>query len=309
MTDIQAKSSLSQISKTLKLRGASGHNISGFTSANEHVYPYYTTTQSRSGHIIDLNDTPGSENLMIRHNSGRGINIQPDGKILISSAARADVVDGSYDLIVGTDGTLTFGNLKINVQGNLDLNVGGDFNLQAQGKTESISGDSVQLVQGNKTTTVSGNNADTIVGADTRTALAGQAIAVKGPQQTMVEGSSFTNVSGAFTQTSQGTMSMSGNATNIFGNSLAVVGGSGTIGAESILFTGLGATFGEGVSAPTFHGDLNGTAKESLVANQAATAAVGSPAPGGYTVSETAQPTITTADADGVSDLLANGLA
>ena len=80
---------------------------------------------------------------------------------------------------------------------------------------------------------------------------------------------------------------------NISARNLSVIGDSGTVGGESITqyFNNIfarSATFTEGVTSPTFHGDLDGTAKEALDANKAATAAVGPASPGGYSVTDTA---------------------
>ena len=40
---------------------------------------------------------------------------------------------------------------------------------------------------------------------------------------------------------------------------MTVQGGSGTIGGTGMLLSAKGAVFEEGVTAPTFHGDLDGT--------------------------------------------------
>lgn len=62
-----------------------------------------------SGHIIELNDSGGSEKIEIKHKSGSKIVIQPDGSILIQSV----------------------NNMVHNVSGNYDITAGGNFKVQA----------------------------------------------------------------------------------------------------------------------------------------------------------------------------------
>ena len=45
---------------------------------------------------------------MLRHANGTGINIGPDGSIIVSSKRRVDVVNENYNLSVTGDGNLSF---------------------------------------------------------------------------------------------------------------------------------------------------------------------------------------------------------
>ncbi len=307
MPEISQSSSLNFSVKPVTMHGAAGHDLTSFNTTNGHESPYYTTTTTRSGHIIDYNDTPGNENIMIRHRSGRGINIQPDGKILISSDSRADVVDGNYELIIENNGNLTFGNLKINVTGDFDLNVGGSFNLQAQEKVESISGNSVELVQGSKTKTVIGSNADTITGTDTRTALGSQFNSVKGTKNDTIDGT--WNASSKDTiMTSEGIFGAGANDVHMAGNQLSISGGTGEIGGGNLVYSGLGANFTQAVTAPTFIGSLNGKASYSAKADQAAMAGmaafVGGGGTGGGSQTLNSTPPSASASADAIATFL-----
>lgn len=48
-------------------------------------YPYNSTTTTRSGHLLEFDDTPGSERIQIFHKSGSYIEILPDGTIVTKS--------------------------------------------------------------------------------------------------------------------------------------------------------------------------------------------------------------------------------
>ena len=71
------------------------------------------THATPGGHVVEYNDTPGSERIMIRHKNGDGINIGPDGSIIISGKRRIDKANEDYFLEV-KNGNLKFeGNLTI----------------------------------------------------------------------------------------------------------------------------------------------------------------------------------------------------
>lgn len=48
-------------------------------------YPYNNTMTTRSGHLLEFDDTPGSERVQIYHKSGSYIEILPDGTIVTKS--------------------------------------------------------------------------------------------------------------------------------------------------------------------------------------------------------------------------------
>jgi hypothetical protein len=48
-------------------------------------YPFNNTMTTRSGHILEFDDTPGSERVQIFHKSGSYIEILPDGTIVTKS--------------------------------------------------------------------------------------------------------------------------------------------------------------------------------------------------------------------------------
>ena len=48
-------------------------------------YPYNNTMTTRSGHLLEFDDTPGSERIQIFHKSGSYIEILPDGTIVTKS--------------------------------------------------------------------------------------------------------------------------------------------------------------------------------------------------------------------------------
>ena len=58
-------------------------------------YPYNKVIQTKSGHVIELDDTPENTRIHIYHNSGTYIEINNDGRMVIKSAADSlDITSG-----------------------------------------------------------------------------------------------------------------------------------------------------------------------------------------------------------------------
>jgi hypothetical protein len=120
-------------------------------------YPFNHVYQSESGHILEFDDTHGSERVHLYHKTGTFVEIDANGtqvnrivgdefEILerngfVHVKGSLNVtVDGAYNLRV--DNTLNlevsgnaliniFDNTDINISGNANISVGGDFNLRA----------------------------------------------------------------------------------------------------------------------------------------------------------------------------------
>jgi hypothetical protein len=117
-------------------------------------YPYNNAHESESGHVIELDDTPGSERVHIFHRAGTYIEVHPDGtvvkktqntdyefvsnnKVTAISKNCHSVVEESKSLRVGTGYTIevTDNDLKIDVlSGNCNIYVNGDCTTTVTGK-------------------------------------------------------------------------------------------------------------------------------------------------------------------------------
>jgi len=118
-------------------------------SAYRGAYPYNKVTQTESGHIIEVDDTPGSERLHIYHRSGTYIEIDANGSMVkrtkgssyeiidrngkISIAGRADIsVNGACNIFVGNDANIEVeGDTNITCHNDITAQAGGTFNLSA----------------------------------------------------------------------------------------------------------------------------------------------------------------------------------
>ena len=110
-------------------------------------YPYNRVLQTKSGHIIEVDDTAGEERIHVRHKAGSYVEINKDGRITI--VAKDDSIN-----ITGGDSIIEVkGNVRMAVEGNLNASVIGDTTVVSAGnlyvgsigRLEFSSGDSIIL--------------------------------------------------------------------------------------------------------------------------------------------------------------------
>ena len=238
-------------------------------------YPYNLVQQTVSGHSIEYDDTPGSERILIKHRTGAGIECRSDGTVLIASRKNTVRVSGGDErVIIEGDGKIIYeGNLDLHVAGDYTVNVGGNYNTVVQGDTTHVNNSHYNnLIQKNKiekvvgsTTRYTTNETHTVFG-QLNTAVSGQLYTQASTGKLFFDDSALFTAGTDFTLTSL--------QTNINGSKLALLGDSGTIGGANITnyaknIFATSSTYTEGVTAPTFHGSLEGNA---LTANQAGSA-------------------------------------
>ena len=99
-------------------------------------YPFNRVSESESGHVIEIDDTPGNERLHKFHRTGTFEEIHPDGSKVVK--------------IVGDDFEISLKNKKLYVMGNINISIQGDANIL-------VEGDCVTEIDGNKSDHIKGN--------------------------------------------------------------------------------------------------------------------------------------------------------
>lgn len=107
-------------------------------------YPYNKVTQSESGHVIEMDDTPGAERLHIYHKSGTFVEIDVNGSI----TKRA--VGSSYEIIDKNGKIAIAGKADISVSGACNIFVGNDANIEVEGDTNLICHNDITAQAGGK---------------------------------------------------------------------------------------------------------------------------------------------------------------
>lgn len=98
-------------------------------------YPYSKVQQTESGHVMEFDDTPGSERINIEHRTGTFTEISPNG------SKTTKVVGDNYEIIECNNKVMVKGNVdvvikganKVNIEGNCDLEVNGNMNTTVHG--------------------------------------------------------------------------------------------------------------------------------------------------------------------------------
>jgi len=115
-------------------------------------YPYNTLTQTESGHLFEMDDTPGAERVRLQHRTGTFTEVQSDGTEIHK------VVGTNYEIIAQDNNVLIKGKCNITVVGDSVLHVQGDATMQVDGNVyESVNGSVNQQVAGDLTSTITGN--------------------------------------------------------------------------------------------------------------------------------------------------------
>ena len=98
-------------------------------------YPFNHVHESESGHIQEIDDTPGGERLYRQHKSGTYEEIVADGSKTVK------VFGDNYELTAGANNVFVKGNINLTCSGNKRELVEGDYILEVGGDfTRKISG-------------------------------------------------------------------------------------------------------------------------------------------------------------------------
>ena len=278
-------SSVSSAARGVKVNGlwmggsASGLNFD-VPLQSPSIYPFNQANETPSGHSFEIDDTPGGERILIKHNSGAGVELKADGSVVVASKSnRIEIVGADHSVVVQGKGDVVYdGDMNLTVNGNYNLKVNGNYNVEVGANhNHSVHGTYITetgdihstIVRGNKDVKVYGDTLDFHVGErkmvtkkDLRF-ITKQDFIVNSKRHVRLTAKEYiTGTSGKLT-----TLSSSGKT--------VVTGNSGEIGGEGFNFTGyhFGGpkeyTNSEGQSDATFEGYLLGRALESWTSKYA----------------------------------------
>lgn len=113
-------------------------------------YPYNWVKETRSGHVIELDDTPGNERIHIYHTSGTYYEIDAVGNVIHRcDGSEFNIIDGNgYTSISGTGNISIGGDLKVMVCGNAHIEVTGDAIINGYNDVEVNAAGRLQLSGG-----------------------------------------------------------------------------------------------------------------------------------------------------------------
>lgn len=114
-------------------------------------YPFNHVYESQAGHVVEYDDTPGSERMHWYHCAGTFTEIHPRGSEVHK------VVGNAWDITLNDKMILVKGNAAFNAGKTLKVRMGKDLDIE-------VEGDAKMYVKGNMTTEVRGNYLQKVVG-------------------------------------------------------------------------------------------------------------------------------------------------
>jgi hypothetical protein len=262
------------------------HHVS---SASDQIF----IKKTPKGHIVIYDDTAAGERILIKHLSGAGIEMKPDGSIIVNSRGnRVDLITNNHHLFAEGNGNLTYsGDLNMNIGGDFNLDVGGNYNLKVGGHwIVNIFGSYTKRIVGMMAETIQKVKSTTVLKDVTNTFLGKVSTSIKGSYEFVVKGEADYNHKGSATITSQTETTLTSPNINIVAQDLTLTGDTGTIGGENIVMFNYNMYTGHSITAvdtvttntvynttqvttghidvPLVNGDLQGTAEFAKFADE-----------------------------------------
>jgi hypothetical protein len=126
-------------------------------------YPYNHVHESESGHIHEIDDSPGAERLFSQHKSGTFEELHTNGDKVVK------VIGDNYEIIAGGSNVSISGSVNLTIAGTVREYIKGDYHLEVEGDyTQKIGGNIRTKVGyksgGNVEEEIKGNHAYNISG-------------------------------------------------------------------------------------------------------------------------------------------------
>lgn len=116
-------------------------------------YPFNRVNHTRSGHTIEIDDTPKAERLSWVHKTGTFEEWRPDGSIITK------VTKDKYNIVAGDDYIEVSGNVKVFIKGNVQQVVEGNVEQHIkQNVKQTVDGNVVEKIGGNRDSDTTGTH-------------------------------------------------------------------------------------------------------------------------------------------------------
>ena len=254
--------------------GGGDHGVSiEFSDQKPSIYPHNQVQETPAGHAIHVDDTPGGERILIKHRTGAGVELRADGSVLFTSVNKKVSITGGDDVVIveGQADLVYKGNVNVKIAGDYNLEVEGNINITTAGnKTEKIHRNHTKTVDENQNHTVKGSRNLKVIDVNTETLLSDRNVFVKGDQKNYVEKSVEFTAGTKLITTAVDEWVASSLITNINGDTVSVLGVTGTIGGHYIDHYGKtysGPPEGAGLGGTTYYGTFIGKATEAITAD------------------------------------------
>lgn len=134
---------------------AKGIPISSGATWNEPIplnakskYPNNTVIETKTGHIVEFDDTPGNERIHVYHRTGSYIEMLPDGSTVQRTALdKFEVISQNLkEVVYGDKNSTVFGSSNYIISENSQLLIGADKYTRVSGSVNHISGGATTII-------------------------------------------------------------------------------------------------------------------------------------------------------------------
>lgn len=228
-------------------------------------YPYNKVMATESGHVVELDDTPGAERIRILHKSGTYSQVDYEG-------TRTDkTVGDKYEIIVGSDYVNIKGMVRVIVEGDAMVSVAGAAQLDVEGETTAVFLGPVNAQAANGDITINNTGGDVKVyasnldlyGAGNVSIEAGGALTLRGAVvnvQGTLGGVAITNPQSDFTVTARNVVSAAAMSTTIASAGSLSLDGSTVTTAAGVYTVAAAGALTLTAAGPASLTGVNGTA-------------------------------------------------
>jgi phage gp45-like len=82
---------------------------------------------TESGHVVEVDDTPGQERIHVYHKSGTYVEINKDGRMVTK------IVGDDYEISAKNKEVFISGDMRVTINGNVDIKVNGTYTVTSGG--------------------------------------------------------------------------------------------------------------------------------------------------------------------------------
>lgn len=154
-------------------------------------YPYNHVYESESGHVLEVDDTPGAERLHRYHRSGTFNEVHPDG-VEVNR-----IVNSQYNIIYNDYYNSTGFTYNVDAKTGIRMKSGANFNVQTSGNlNEQVGADNNSAIGGNETTHIGGNSGSRVSGNKIEVTEGNKIIRVNGTSNTRIDSTNSSTIAG-----------------------------------------------------------------------------------------------------------------
>lgn len=210
------------------------------------LYPYNNSTETESGHLFELDDTPGNERIHIAHRNGSFIEWFPSGTRV------EKVTKSKYSIIMADDHVHIMGKCQITVSGKAQIKVVGDCAIEVGGNLSANAAKGINLTSGGpinlKGQSLNFDVSDdyTIVSQTIHLSSSGDFNMTSGGKMNQQSGSDMNQSSGGNWLTGGTSCSITGSSIQLNGPTTTQQGGIPPSGASSGKAAGIGTAIAAG---------------------------------------------------------------